>query len=255
MRTSPRSELRSPPREGAPRPRSGPFGAGSRARAGARGFTLIELLVALALLGLMSATLFGSLALAGRSWDAGEAKVDETASMRVAHEFLRAQLEGQHTQRMKKMPEWPILFTGEREEMRFAAPLPARVQGGGVWYYRLYVGEVDGHASLVVDRMIPDVTGTALPDFAGAEHSVLARGIKSITLGYLGPDPGVAAGAGFEPAWRERWEDKQRLPQLIRIDVETERGVKWPTFYAVPREAPEAGCRGWDNARARCAQG
>jgi hypothetical protein len=48
--------------------------------------------------------------------------------MRVAHEFLRAQLEGQHAQRMKKMPEWPILFAGERDELRFAAALPARVQ-------------------------------------------------------------------------------------------------------------------------------
>jgi general secretion pathway protein J len=217
------------------------------------GFTLIELLVALALLALLSATLFGSLALAGRSWDAGEAKVNDVSSMRVTHEFLRAQLEGQHAQRMKKLAEWPILFTGEREEMRFAAPLPARVQGGGVWFYRLRVAEVDGKSSLVVDRMIPDVTASAPPDFGGAEHSVLATGVKSVTIGYLGLDPGVQA--GFEPAWRERWEDRQRLPQMIRIDVETERGRKWPTFYAIPREAPEAACRAWDNARARCVQG
>jgi len=100
------------------------------------------------------------------------------------------------------------------------------------------------------------VLTTALPQFDGAEHSVLATGIEALSISYLGPDPGVVPGAtGFEPAWRERWEDKQRLPQLIRIDVETERGGKWPTFYAVPRESPEAACRGWDNARARCAQG
>ena len=221
-----------------------------------RGFTLIELLVALSLLALMSATLFGSLALAGRSWDAGEAKVNDTASMRVAHEFLRAQLEGQHAQRMKKMPEWPIIFAGERDEIRFAAPLPARVQSGGIWYYRLHIADVDGKQSLVLDRMIPDVTQNAPPQFDGAEHSVLATGIAALSISYLGPDPGVVAGhTGFEPAWRERWEDKQRLPQLIRIDVRPERGPPWPSLYAVPRESPEAACRGWDNARARCAQG
>jgi len=221
-----------------------------------RGFTLIELLVALSLLALMSATLFGSLALAGRSWDAGEAKVNETSSMRVAHEFLRAQLEGQHAQRMKKMPEWPIIFAGERDEIRFAAPLPARVQSGGIWYYRLHIADVDGKQSLVLDRMIPDVTQNAPPQFDGAEHSVLATNIAALSISYLGPDPGVAAGnTGFEPAWRERWEDKQRLPQLIRIDVRPERGPPWPSLYAVPRESPEAACRGWDNARARCAQG
>jgi hypothetical protein len=115
-------------------------------------------------------SLFGSLALAGRSWDAGEAKVNDTASMRVAHEFLRAQLEGQHAQRMKKMPEWPIIFAGERDEIRFAAPLPARVQSGGIWYYRLHIADVDGKQSLVLDRMIPDVTQNAPPQFDGAEH-------------------------------------------------------------------------------------
>ncbi len=97
---------------------SAPVAAVFRARES--GFTLVELMVALALLGLMSATLAGSLALAGRSWDAGEAKVADTASMRVAQGFLRAQLEGQHAQRMKKMPEFPILFAGDRGEMRFA---------------------------------------------------------------------------------------------------------------------------------------
>ena len=82
---------------------------------------------------------------------------------------------------------------------------------------------------------------------------MLATDVKSVTIGYLGPDPG--ASAGVEPAWRERWEDTQRLPMMIRIDVEPVRGAKWPTLYASPREAPEAACRAWDNARARCARG
>ncbi|HQU48497.1 MAG TPA: prepilin-type N-terminal cleavage/methylation domain-containing protein [Casimicrobiaceae bacterium] len=219
------------------------------------GFTLVELLVALALLALLSATLFGSLAMSGRSWDAGEAKAAETASMRTAQEFLRATLEGQHGQRMKKMPEWPLLFAGDRDEMRYAAALPARVQGGGVWYYRLRVVEAEGGPSLVVDRMVPDVTAAAMPDFGGAEHSVLATGIRSVTFAYLGLDPGASRTGGAEPAWRDRWQDTQRLPQLIRIDVETEGGAKWPTFYVAPREDPEAGCRGWDNVRARCTRG
>ena len=225
----------------------------ARTRGPAGGFTLVELLIALALLALMSAVLAGSLSLAARSTEAGETKVEENTSMRVTHGFLRAQIEGQHGQRLKKVAEYPLLFRGEREEMRFAAPLPARVQGGGLWYYRLRIAEVDGRPSLLLDRTIPDVNASAPPDFAGAEHSVLATDVKSLAIGYYGRETGLQE--GFEPAWRDRWEDLQRLPMMIRIDVEPRRGPKWPTLYAAPREAPEAGCRAWDQARGRCVQG
>ena len=58
----------------------------------ARGFTLIELIIALMLLALMAAVLFGSLSLAARSWDGGEAKAVEVSEMRQTQQFLREQL-------------------------------------------------------------------------------------------------------------------------------------------------------------------
>ena len=61
-----------------------------------RGFTLLELIVALVLLALLSGVLFGSVKLAGRSTDGGEAKAAAAASMRLAQQFLRANLEAQH---------------------------------------------------------------------------------------------------------------------------------------------------------------
>ena len=66
----------------------------------ARGFTMIELMIALVLLALMSAVLFGSLNLAGRSSEAGNAKAESSSGMRLAAEYLRTQLAGQHPQRM-----------------------------------------------------------------------------------------------------------------------------------------------------------
>ena len=104
---------------------------------GERGFTLLELTIALTLLALLSAVLFGSLRLAGRSTDSGEAKVEAAASMRLAQDFLRTNLEAQHPLRMRKIIEWPLLFRGTRDELRYAAELPPRVAGGGIWFYRL----------------------------------------------------------------------------------------------------------------------
>ena len=216
-----------------------------------RGFTLLELIIALVLLGLLSGVLFGSVKLAGRSTDSGEAKAESAASMRLAQEFLRTNLEAQHPLRMRKINEWPILFRGTRDELRYASELPARVAGGGIWFYRLALRADDARSPLVLERMIPDLAAEAPPEFANADYSVLAEGIASLKLGYFGRDADVAPSVA--PSWHDQWADPQRLPLMIRIDVTPKHGAAWPTLYLTPREAPEAGCRAWDPVRQRCA--
>jgi general secretion pathway protein J len=217
----------------------------------AGGFTLLELTIALVLLALLSAVLFGSLRLAGRSTDRGEKSAEAAASMRLAEEFLRTNLEGQRPQRMRKIAELPLLFSGSATELRYAADMPARVAGGGIWYFRIYVRADDADSPLVLERMVPDITADVMPDFDQAERSVLATGIETLKIGYFGREPD--AGVGAESKWQDRWSDKQRLPTLIRIDVTPKAGPAWPTLYVAPREAPEAGCNAWDVARQRCA--
>lgn len=217
-----------------------------------RGFTLVELLIAISLLALLSAVLFGSLSFAGRSWDAGEAKVEATANMRLASDYLRTQLSSQHPQRMRKLLEFPLLFGGERDEIRYAAPLPARIGLGGMWYYRLLLipNAEKNSSSLVLERVIPDLDATAIPTFSGAEHSVLADGIKDLKITYFGRDR--AASPEMTPTWRDRWDDPQRLPLLLRLEVTPRLGQPWPAVVIAPRSAPEAGCRGWDTLRQQC---
>ena len=218
----------------------------------AHGFTMIELMIALVLLALMSAVLFGSLNLAGRSSDAGTAKAEASSGMRLASEYLRTQLAAQHPQRMRKIQEFPLLFGGDADQLRYAAPLPGRVGLGGVWYYRLKLATVAGRQkpSLILERVIPDISAPDRPDFADAEHSVLADDVKELKLSYYGVNTG--AGVDEAPTWRDQWDDPQLLPQLIRVDVTPEKGSAWPTLVIAPREAPEAGCRSWDAMRKRC---
>ena len=232
-----------------------------------RGFTLLELIIALVLLALLSAVLFGSLRLAGRSTDGGEAKAGAAASMRLAQQFLRTNLEAQHPLRMRKMVDWPLLFAGAADEMRYTARLPARVAGGGIWYYRLAIRSDDPRSPLVLERMIPDLSADALPEFVNADRSVLAQGIASLKIGYFGR--GADAAPSVAPSWRDEW-NKRKLETVlfggaaekawkfwkqaeIRIDVTPKAGPPWPTLYGAPREAPEAGCRAWDIAREHCA--
>jgi general secretion pathway protein J len=214
------------------------------------GFTLLELTIALVLLALMSSVIYGALRLAGTSTERGEAKVDSTSGMRLAQEFLRAQLEAQHPLRMRKVQEFPLLFAGDRDQLRYAAALPPRVAAGGIWYYRISVAHDDPRSPLVLERMAPDVNGERMPDFAQAERSILAEGIADVRFAYFGRD--ANATDATEPSWRDRWDDPQRLPLLVRIDVTPKRGSAWPTLVVQPREAPEAGCRSYDPARQVC---
>lgn len=219
-------------------------------RARCRGFTLLELTVALLLLGLLAAVLYGSLELAGRSWDGGERKAQATAGMRLVQEFLRAQIAGQHPQRMRRLAEFPLLFAGERDEMRYVAPLPARVEGGGLWVFRLTLVRSDDRSRLVVERWLPDLNATAEEAGHETETTVLADGIEELKLGYFGRDANSTD--AVEPTWRDRWDDRQRLPLLVKVDVKPKDGAAWPTLVVAPREGPEAGCRAWDGTRGRC---
>ena len=243
MQGRPKSEYRSAQREGTPM---------TAPPLRSAGFTLVELLIALVLMAGMASILFGSLSLAARSWDGGEAKVLQVSDMRSAQTYLRAQIAAQYPQRLWKAAELPLLFAGARDEMRYAAALPARVAEGGVYYFRLAVVRSGEKSQLVQERAIPDLTAAQEPEFRDAERSVLAEDIAELAIGYFGRDAN-ASGAD-EPTWRDRWDDQQRLPLLVRIDVKPAKGAAWPTLVVEPRRSPEAGCQSWDARAGRCAR-
>jgi hypothetical protein len=105
-------------------------------------------------------------------------------------------------------------------------------------------------SSLVLERTIPDLNALEMPTFDEAERSVLADGVKALHIQYYGRDRG--ASYDVAPTWRDRWDDPQSLPILIRVDVTPAKGAPWPALVVAPREAPEAGCRSWDTVRLQC---
>jgi general secretion pathway protein J len=209
-----------------------------------RGFTLVELTIALVLMAAIAALLYGSLSLSVRSWDGGEAKMQQVADLRTTQTYLRAQIGAEYPQRMLKIAGFPLLFTGERDEMRYAAALPPRVAQGGVYYFRLAVVRDGDRSLLVQERVIPDVNALEVPAFSGAERSILAEGVAELRIAYFGRP--ADAGDAVAPTWLDRWDDKQRLPILVRIDVKPEKGAAWPTLVVEPRRSPAAGCSVWD---------
>ena len=214
-----------------------------------QGFTLIELSVALVLLALMASVLYGSLSLAGTSWDRGEAKAQHTGEMRLTEDFMRRTLISQHPLRMHKAPDQPLYFVGTNDSLAYAAALPGRA-GAGMYYFKIAVTPNGDRSRLTLARVIPDYAATSPPDF-GTDFSVLADGIAEVRFGYFGRDAGAAD--TVTPTWRDRWDDPQRLPDLIRFDVKPASGTPWPTLVVEPRLAPQVGCPNWNPAARRCA--
>jgi general secretion pathway protein J len=214
-----------------------------------RGFTLIELMVALVLLALISSVLYGSLSLSATSWDKGEAKAEQATDMRQTGEFLRQALTAEHPLRLHKALDQPLYFAGASDSLAFAAATPGRV-GGGIYYFRIALAPNGESSRLLLSRTIPDYSALKPPSFDAADASVLADGIAQLKFSYFGRDPDAAD--VVDPTWRDRWDDPQILPLLIRMDVKTAQGAMWPPLVVEPRIAPEAGCRGWDANRRRC---
>jgi general secretion pathway protein J len=214
-----------------------------------RGFTLIELMVALVLLALISSVLYGSLSLSATSWDKGEAKAEQATDMRQTGEFLRQALTAEHPLRLHKALDQPLYFAGASDSLAFAAATPGRV-GGGIYYFRIALAPNGESSRLLLSRTIPDYSALKPPSFDAADASVLADGIAQLKFSYFGRDPDAVD--VVDPTWRDRWDDPQILPLLIRMDVKTAQGAMWPPLVVEPRIAPEAGCRGWDANRRRC---
>ena len=212
------------------------------------GFTLIELSVALVLLALMASVLYGSLSLAGTSWDRGEAKAQQTSEMRLTGDFLRRTLASQHPLRFQKVVGKPLYFAGAGDSLSYAAALPGRA-GAGMYYFKIAVTPNGDSSRLTLARLIPDYAATSPPDF-GSDFSVLADGIAEARFGYFGRDPGAADIVA--PTWRDRWDDPQRLPDLIRVDVKPMQGAPWPSLLVEPRLALETGCPNWNPSLRRC---
>jgi general secretion pathway protein J len=217
-----------------------------------RGFTLLELLVSLGLLALMSAVVYGSLALAAESWDRGEAKTERTRQMRLAQEFLWTTLTAAQPIASAGVAESPVPFVGAADSVAFPGMLPDRI-GGGLYYFRLALKPADKDFQLTLSRVIPTrySSATQPPEFRDAEVSILADGIRSMKVQYFGstyqsgPDPPPST-------WRDQWDDRLQWPVLVRVDVTPAEGREWPPLIVELRLAAQTVCDEIRRAHNQC---
>jgi general secretion pathway protein J len=209
-----------------------------------KGFTLLELLIGMVLLGLILTLLFGGLRLGAKSWDSGDKRADDSAQLRAIHGFIRRELSQVFPLRWKNEVDTRLAFAGAPDALKFVAPLPVQVSGGGLYLLGLELENGEEGQRLIMKRAL---TNPAAKDFSSldqGEKSVLADHVEKLSISYFG-----AATLESEPVWQEKWDDPQRLPLLVRIQVKLSDGRDWPDL-AVPLVV-EKGCL-WDSFHKRC---
>lgn len=188
-----------------------------------RGFTLLEVLGAMALLALLLVGVYAGIrsAIHGvRSGSSAIARVDQIGS---AQRFLRSELAQVLAQPIGRDDRGQaIFFVGSEHEMRYVAPLPGYLGKLGPQLQVLKLVD-DGKGGQRLELGLALLPPDGQPPKPLGEPQVLLDHIKSGGFSYRGND----AQNRVLP-WGTDWADGSRLPQLVRIRLQTQGTYGWP---------------------------
>lgn len=199
----------------------------------AAGFTLLEVLASLVLLALLLVGVYSGIRTATHSVRSGTAAIERLDQIRSTQQFLRRELAQSLAQPISHTDHGePIYFVGSAHEMRYVAPLPGYLGKLGPQLQRLQLVN-DGHDGLRLELSLallpPD---GKLPQPLG-EPQVLLDHIRDGSFSYRG-----VADQGTAVPWAAAWADGRRLPQLVRIKLQSQGNVDWPQLDVPLRVNP-----------------
>ncbi|MGY0634073.1 prepilin-type N-terminal cleavage/methylation domain-containing protein [Luteimonas sp. A478] len=206
----------------------------------ARGFTLIEVLVATALLAAGLALAFATLRAATATVERGEVLVASSERIRAVQGFLRSRLASAHALTFEHDlagPD-PVYFIGGRDHMLFVSDVPPYLGHGGPALHEVVAARDRDGLRLEVS-FATVLAGQVFRDEPARPPELLAGQLANVRFSYRGPDA-----QGGMTDWLDEWPDPQRLPLLVRIEVEGEREGAWPTLVVAPFQAQGQGYPG-----------
>jgi general secretion pathway protein J len=184
-----------------------------------RGFTLIEVLIGATLLAVMMLLLGTALFTLTRGARAGETRLEQLDSAQVVVAFLTRELAGALPMTERVDGKERVLFNGEADRIRFVGHLPS-AQAGGLQFVQLS-SEADTASSALLLRYVsasPETPFVA-PNANWHVHPLLPK-VRRLRYAYYGD-----TGDDAPPQWHDEWRDHDRLPELIRVELESASGV------------------------------
>jgi len=186
---------------------------------------LLEVLLAISLMAMIMAMAYGGFRASVRATASGEALIEETNRLRVTHQFVRRQLSLARGLLIESDEEegTQVRFEGDRDFVRFVAPMPGYLSYGGPYVQQLSLENGDNGRELVYYYAM--LNGYEPGEIELFDGIVLMDGIREGSFIFLGTDPEVD-----QPFWTDFWETVDQLPLAVGLEIDLDRanGLVWP---------------------------
>lgn len=198
----------------------------------AGGFTLVEVLLALVLMGMLLSLAYGGLRASTRAADKGQAILEQSGRIRMAHQFVRKQLNQMAFLGFaeNETDGGRIVFEGDAKKIRFVAPMPGYLGFGGPQVQELALVPGKDGDELVLSHAL--LQGFEEQNLYQRDPIVLVDKIESAEFSFLGRDE-----QGELTTWVSQWDQPSELPASVSLDIEFTGDVylKWPLLTASVR--------------------
>ena len=200
----------------------------------AAGFTLIEVMLAISLVALIMAMAYGGFRASIRATTSGEQLIEETNRLRVTHQFVRTQLSQARSliieQDEEDIEAPQIRFEGEGQRVRFVAPMPGYLSYGGPYVQQFSLERGRDGIDLVFHFAL--LNGYLPGDIEDSDGVLLLEGLRDGGFFFLDLDE-----EDQEPFWADFWEDPERLPLAVglNLDMNRDNGLAWPELVTPVR--------------------
>ncbi|TFH50539.1 MAG: prepilin-type N-terminal cleavage/methylation domain-containing protein, partial [Lysobacterales bacterium] len=197
------------------------------------GFTLLELMVGISIFSLVIVVLYAGYRLSIRSWESGERTHASVSELRLAGSFIRRHVTQAFPLAVSKSNAWRLWFQGDRQRLVFVTAMPAHLGQGGMYEMTLAVDKLDDSASLMVSRRLLHPDAAAGQPGVDDQPRPLVENLESAEFAFFG-----ANGDDGPETWQKSWQDRQRLPRLVRVRLRSRLAGEWPEIViSLPTDA------------------